>query len=196
MELSFGPLSVLFLVLASALAVGCVILSGRRARRIEQMSVPSLRELVRELRKHPVDERPAELLRKASDGTWENRLGREVLDAPAGAARIAAANDVLLDLDHEIDLGKTWSTAGVRLAVAGTGLLGLCAYLVHGGPVALAGALLIGFAGGITSFWAGERGKDSARARREAFDALVSALLPEEASAVRVQRASRRRDRA
>ena len=79
MELSFGPLSVLFLVLASALAVGCVILSGRRARRIEQMSVPSLRELVRELRKHPVDERPAELLRKASDGTWENRLGREVL---------------------------------------------------------------------------------------------------------------------
>ena len=128
-------------------------------------------------------------------GTWEHRLAREVLDAPAGSARIAAANDVLLDLNHEIDLGKSWSTAGVRIAIAGTGLLGLGAYLVRGGPVALAGALLIGFAGALASFWAGERGKERASVRREAFDGLVSALLPEEASAARTQRA-RRRDRA
>lgn len=194
MDLTVGPIAVVFLVLAVALAVGCVVLSGRRARRIDEMSVPSLRDLVRELRKLPVEERPSELLRRATEGTWEHRLATEVTEAAVGQARVAAANDVLFDLDHEIDVGKTWSTAGVRIAIAGTGLLGLGAYLVKGGPVALAGALLIGFAGAIASFWAGERGKERASARREAFDALVSALLPEEAAAARTQRA-RRRDR-
>src|SRR4051812_28670830 len=99
------------------------------------MSVPSLRDLVRELRKLPVEERSAELLRKAASGTWERRLAREVGDAPAGAARVAAANDVLFDLDHEIDVGKTWATAGVRIAVAGTGVIGVAAYLLHAGPI-------------------------------------------------------------
>jgi len=195
-EFSFGPLSVVFLALALALAIGCAVLSGRRARRIDQMSVPSLRDLVRDLRKLPVAERPAELLRRATDATWEHRLASEVLDAAAGPACVAAANEVLLDLDHEIDLGKSWSTAAVRIAIAGTGLLGLAAFLVHGGAIALAGALLIGFAGAVASYWAGERGKDRAVARREAFDALVAAILPEEASASRAQRAARRRDRA
>ena len=196
MDLSFSSLTVLFLALACGLAVACVLLSARRARRIEQMSVPSLRDLVRELRKVPEADRPAELLSRAPDGTWEHRLAREVLDARPGAARVAAANDVLLDLDHEIDVGKTWSTSGVRIAVAGTGLLGLAAYLARGGAIALAGALLIGFAGAAVSFWSGERGKERAGLRREAFDALVNAVLPEEASAARAQHRARRRDRA
>ncbi len=194
MDFSFGPLTIVFLALACVLAVGCFLLASRRARRIDEMSVPSLRDLVRELRKLPVEERPADLLRQAADGTWEHRLAREVGDAPAGPARVAAANDVLFDLDHEIDVGKTWATAGVRIAVAGTGVIGLAAYLLHGGPIALAGALLIGFVGGVASFTAGERGKERAASRREAFDALVSAMLPEEAAAARTQRA-RRRDR-
>lgn len=192
MDLTFGPLSVAFLVLAVALAIGCVALAGRRARRIDRMSVPLLRELVRELRKLPVDERPAELQRRAGEGTWEHRLAGEVLEAPAGPARVAAANDVLFDLDHEIDVGKTWATAATRLAVAGTGLLGLGAYLLHGGVLALAGSLLIGFAGAGVCFFSGERGRERASSRREAFDALVSALLPEEASASRAQSARRR----
>lgn len=196
MDLSFGPLGALFVVLACALAVSCALLSGRRARRIERMSVPSLRELVRELRKLPEGERPAELLRRASQETWEHRLARDVLDAAPGAARVAAANDVLLDLDHEIDLGKTWSTSAVRIAIAGTGLLGLAAYLTKGGAIALTAALLIGFAGAAVSFFAGERGKEQAGVRREAFDALVSALLPEEAAGARAQQRARRRDRA
>lgn len=196
MDLSFGPLSAVFLVLALALAAGCFVLSGRRARRIDAMSVPSLRDLVRDLRKLPVDERPAELHRRAAPETWEHRLASEVLEAPAGGARVAAANEVLLDLDHEIDVGKTWATAAVRLAIAGTGLLGLGAYLLKGGVIALAGTLLIGFAGSAACFMAGERGKDRASVRREAFDALVSALLPEEAAASRAQQRARRRDRA
>lgn len=195
MDLSFGPLAIVFVVLACALAIGCVLLAGRRARRIDEMSVPSLRDLVRELRKLPIDERPAVLRLKAKDGTWEHRLGSEVSEAAAGPARVAAANDVLFELDHEIDVGKTWAASGVRIAVAGTGALGLTAYLVHGGPIALAGALLIGFVGAVVSFWAGERGKERASMRREAFDALVSALLPDESAAARAQR-SRRRDRA
>lgn len=192
MDLSFGPLSVLFLALACALSVSCVLLSARRGRRIEQMSVPSLRDLVRELRKLPEPDRPAELLSRAPEGTWEHRLAAEVLDAAPGAARVAAANDVLLDLDHEIDLGKTWSTSGVRIAIAGTGLLGLAAYLARGGVIALTGALLIGFAGAAASYWSGERGKERASVRREAFDALVTALLPEEASASRARQRARR----
>lgn len=195
MHLSFGPLSALFIALALALAVACVILSGRRAQRIDRVSVPSLRDLVRDLRKLPVEDRPAELLRRAAEETWERRLAQEVLDAPAGPARVAAANDVLFDLDHEIDVGKTWSTAAVRIALGGTCLLGLGAYLLSGGAIALAGALIVGFAGAGASFFAGERGKERASARREAFDSLVSALLPEEASASRAAR-SRRRDRA
>lgn len=192
MDFTVGPVSILFLVLACALAVACVMLSNRRARRIDDMSVPELRDLVRELRKLPLDERAPELLRKAPEGTWESRLAHEVVDAPPGAARVAAANDVLFDLDHEIDVGKTWATSCVRIAIAGTGALGIGAYLVHGGAIALAGALLIGFAGAAVSFWSGERGKERASQRREAFDALVSALLPEESAAARAQRARRR----
>ena len=190
-DLSVGPVALLFLAGALVLAVDCVILSGRRARRIDQMSVPSLRDLVRELRKLAVDDRPAELLRRATEGTWEHRLATELLDAPPGDARVAAANEVLIDLDHEIDIGKTWSTTSVRIAVAGTGALGVGAYL-RGGVIALAGALLIGAVGAIVSYWSGERGKERASARREAFDALVSSLLPEEAAATRAQRARRR----
>lgn len=194
MDVSLGPLTFVFLALACALAVGCFLLAGRRGRRIDEMSVPSLRDLVRELRKLPVEDRPGELLRIAAAGTWEHRLASEILDAPPGAARVAAANDVLFELDHEIDVGKSWATAGVRIAVAGTGVIGLAAYLLHGGPIGLAGALLIGFVGAVISFTAGERGKERAASRREAFDALVSALLPEDAAAARSQRA-RRRDR-
>ncbi|MFO0592266.1 MAG: hypothetical protein U0441_32275 [Polyangiaceae bacterium] len=193
-DLSLRPFSLVFLIAAAVLAVGCVLLAQRRAKQIDAMSVPSLRDLVRDLRKLPLDERAAELLRRATEGTWEHRLAREIGDVPAGPARVAAANDILLDIEHEIDLGKTWATAAVRIAVAGTGLLGLVAYLAHGGPIALAGALLIGFVGAVVSFTAGERGKERAASRREAFDALVSALLPEEASAARSAR-SRRRDR-
>lgn len=196
MDFSFRPLTALFLVLACVLAASCALLAGRRARRIDRMSVPALRDLVRELRKLPEAERPAELLRRAPEATWEQRLAREVLDAPPGAARVAAANDVLLDLDHEIDVGKTWSTSAVRIAVAGTGLLGLAAYLGSGGAIALGGSLLVGFVGAAVSFFAGERGKERASVRREAFDALVSALLPEEAAAARSQQRARRRDRA
>lgn len=194
MDLSIGPLSIVFVLLSIALAVGCVMLSSRRARRIDDMSVPALRDLVRELRKLPVDERASELHRRAPEGTWEHRLATEVTDVPVGPARVAAANDVLFDLDHEIDIGKTWATSCVRIAIAGTGALGIGAYLLHGGPIALAGALLIGFVGAAVSFWSGERGKERAAQRREAFDALVSALLPEEAATARAQRA-RRRDR-
>lgn len=192
MDFVVSPFSVAFLVLALALAIGCGVLAGRRAQRIDRVSVPSLRDIVRELRKLPVEERPAELLRRAGEGTWERRLAQDVLDAPAGAARVAAANEVLFDLEHEIDVGKVWPAVAVRLAVAGTGLLGLGAYLLHGGALALAGALLIGFAGAGFSYFAGERGRERASARREAFDALVSALLPEEAAASRAQRARRR----
>jgi hypothetical protein len=191
-DLSLGPLSILFVVLALVLSVACVVLAGRRARRIEQMSVPQLRELTRELRKLPVEERAGELLRRAGEGTWEHRLAQEMLEAKGGPARVAAANDVLFDVEHEIDVGKTWSTAAVRIALAGTCLLGLTAYLVRGGPMALAGALLIGFAGAGVSFFAGERGKERATAIREAFDALVMALLPEEVAASRAQRARRK----
>lgn len=193
-DLSLRPFSLVFLLVAVVLAVGCVLLARRRAERIEAMSVPFLRDLVRDLRKLPLDDRAAELLRRATEGTWEHRLAREISDVPAGVARVAAANDVLFELDHEIDLGKTWAAAAVRIAVAGTGLLGLVAYLAHGGPIALAGALMIGFVGAVVSFTAGERGKQRASSRREAFDALVSVLLPEEASAARSAR-SRRRDR-
>lgn len=194
MDLTFGPLAVVFLALACVLAIGCSILAGRRARRIDEMSVPALRELVRELRKLPVEERPGELLRAAAAGTWEHRLAAEIMEVSPGAARVAAANEVLFELDHEIDVGKSWATAGVRIAVAGTGVIGLAAYLLRGGPIALAGALLIGFIGAVVSFAAGERGKERAASRREAFDALVSAMLPEDAAAARSQRA-RRRDR-
>lgn len=194
MDLSLRPITYVYLVAAALLAVGCFLLAQRRARQIDAMSVPSLRDLVRELRKMPIEQRAAELLGRADGGTWEQRLAREISDAPEGAARLAAANDVLFDLDHEIDVGKNWAAAAVRIAVAGTGLLGLAAYLTGGGPIALAGTLLIGFVGAVASFSSGERGKERAASRREAFDALVSALLPEEASAARTARA-RRRDR-
>ena len=82
MDVSLGPLTFVFLALACALAVGCFLLAGRRARRIDKMSVPSLRDLVRELRKLPVEDRPGELLRIAAAGTWEHRLASEILDAP------------------------------------------------------------------------------------------------------------------
>jgi len=194
MDLNVGPVSIVFLALACALAFTCVILSSRRARRIDAMSVPALRALVRELRKHPVEDRASQLLRGAREGTWERRLASEVEDAPPGPSRVAAANDVLFDVDHEIDIGKTWATASVRIAVAGTGVLGAGAYILHGGLVAFAGALLIGFFGAVMSYWFGERGNERAAQRREAFDALVYALLPDEASGARAQRA-RRRDR-
>ncbi len=195
MEFELSPSVLVFSALALALTVSCVLLAARRSRRIEEMSVPSLREMVRELRKLPVEDRALELLRLSPEGTWENKLGREVVDAGPDDARIAAANDVLFDLDHEIDIGKTWSTSAVRIAVAGTGLLGLTAYLARSGPATLAASLLIGFVGAAISFGLGERGKERAAARREAFDSLVKTILPEEPTAARSIRARRRSGR-
>lgn len=195
MKLSLAPFSIACLVLALALAIGCGLLARGRARRIDRSSVPLLRDLVRELRALPVDERPAELSRRAQEGTWEHRLAQEVLSAPPGAPRVAAANDVLFDLDHELDVGKTWATAAIRIALAGTGALGIAGYIVTGQALALGGALLIGFCAAGVCYFSRERGEERASARREAFDALSSALLPEEAAAARSAQRARRRDR-
>lgn len=195
MDLTFGPIAAVFTALAALLAVACVMLARKRARTIERMSVPALRDLVSDLRKLAPDQRVAELLQRAQAETWEHRLAEEVHNAPAGAERVNAANDVLFDLEHELDVGKVWATTAVRLALAGTALLGLAAYLLKGGPIALAATLIIGFAGGAFAFFLGEQGNERAKARREAFDALVKAVLPEEVAASRPQR-SWRRDRA
>ncbi len=164
-------------VLAAALGLFAAGLAWSHARRVAGVTLPGTRGLTASLKRVPEEARPAELERRAPPGSWEHGVATEFLHAPDAAAKIAAVNDALLEVEHALRQGATWPRAGIRIALAGGLLLGLSAWLATGN---LRAAVILVAVGGVSALLcveAGLRAKRHAEAQRNDIDALIAVVM-------------------
>jgi len=165
------------MALAVVVGAGSAALSWFYARRVIGATSGNALALATTLKRVPEHERLAELARRAPPKSWEQQMATEALEAREDDARIAVVNDALSELDHALRLGATWPGAAMRIAVSGTLLLGIVAYISE----RELGWMLAIFAAGAISAVASLEAQRSARrhvaAQRAAVDALVDAVF-------------------
>ncbi|AUX35327.1 MULTISPECIES: hypothetical protein [Sorangium] len=188
----------LFIALSIAASGACAAISWKHPAQVARATGGDLTALARSLRALPAEARLSELARRSPPESWERRLALEVMSAADPRAKIAAANDLLAELEQRLDAGAGWPRAAARLSALAALLLATLSFLAQAGPSAIALALVAGAAGAIASAAAGRAGRAAASRTREAVDALVGvALGPLDgaAGAPRAPRASPRRAR-
>lgn len=179
--------AVLFTALSVAMSGACAALSWRHPVRIARATWGDARELARSLRALPGEARLIELARRSPPESWEHRLSVAVMSAADPRAKIAAANDLLAEVEQRLDVGAGWPPAAARLSALGALLLATLSFLAQAGPSVIAVVLGAGAAGAIASAAAGRAGRAAAERQREAIDALVDVAL---VSAARVDDAA------
>jgi hypothetical protein len=165
--------AMMLLVAEGVLGAGCVVLAWTPARQAAA-SRSRARSLMRALAALPEDERIVTLARLAGALRWEGRLAADVLAASDERAKIAAVNDALAEVEHALHVGEAWPAASLRIALFGTTLLGIVAYL---GARALLLALAIvgvGASAALACVEAGRALRRHAAAERQAVDALIA----------------------
>lgn len=163
--------------LAAALGVFAVGLAWSHARRVARATSGKARALATALKRVPEESRPSELERRAAPGSFEHTIATELHNAPDDAARIAAVNDALLDVEHTLRQGAGWPRAGIRISLAGGLLLGLSAWLATGN---IRAAVILVAAGGASALLCIEAGRSAARhieAQRADIDALITVVI-------------------
>ncbi len=136
-----------------------------------------LATIAAQLKRVPLEERPAALLERTESGSWENGFARDLVEAPDVAWRVAAANDAVSDLAHALELRAGWPRSAARLAGAASFLLAVVAYIVdHGLDHALA-ILIPGAVAIAACAEAGRRATAATRASRKDVDALVEVVM-------------------
>ena len=117
----------------------------------------------------------ANIRETAPEGCWELALIHELDAAPSDAAKVAAINEQLGDLDHQLKSRTEWPRTAIRIV-----LLGSCAVSVVGfalgarlelGVVATIGLLSAGVCG-----LASMRGESAATRQRDKIDKLIKAM--------------------
>ncbi len=188
-----------FVALAAVVGLGAVALSWSQARRAAAPTGGDPTALALALRRLPVSERLGELLRRTSPGSWEHDLAAEALVAPDDAARIAAMNLALAEVEHALTEGGLWPRTGVRIALFGAALCGFAAYFADGGwSKRVLAILLIGAGAALACVEAGQRAARHATRQRRAIDELIGAVfadMPKGDAAPRRALAGRRRRR-
>ena len=167
----------IFALLAAALGLFAAGLAWSHARRVAGLTLPGTRGLTASLKRVPEEARPAELERRAPPGSWEHGVATELLHAPDDAAKIAAVNDALLEVEHALRQGATWPQAGIRIALAGGLMLGLSTWLATGN---LRAAVILVAVGGISALFCVEAGRSARRhaeAQRNDIDALITVVM-------------------
>lgn len=167
----------LWIALALLTSGGCAVASWSHPARIAGLTSSDARALARTLRALPEEERLAELGRRSAAGSWERRFAHALLDAAGDRARIAAANDLLAEAEHRLEVGAGWPRAGVRLSAFGALLLAMLAFLSGAGASALVVIAGVGGAGALASALAGRAGRVEAERQRGAIDGLVAAAV-------------------
>lgn len=164
-------------MLAAALGLFASGLAWSHARRVAGLTLPGTRSLTASLKRMPEEARPAALEGRAPPGSWEHGVATELLHASDAAAKIAAVNDALLEVEHALRQGATWPQAGIRIALASGLMLGLTAWLATGN---LRAAVILVAAGGISALLcveAGRSAKRHAEAQRNDIDALITVVM-------------------
>ncbi|AUX45750.1 hypothetical protein SOCE26_072460 [Sorangium cellulosum] len=167
----------LFLALSLAASGACAAVSWRYPRQVARATSGDARALARSLRALPGEARLPELARRSPPESWEHRLALAVMSAEGPRAKVAAANDLLAEVEQQLDLAAGWPPAAARLSALGAVLLATLSYLAKVGPSVLALVLGAGAASAIASTAAGRAGRAAAERQREAIDALVDAAL-------------------
>ena len=167
----------LFSVLAAALGLFAAGLAWRHARRVARLTWSGTHGLTASLKRVPEEARLAELERRAPPGSWEHSVATELLHAPDDAARIAAVNDALLEVEHALRQGATWPRAGIRIALSSGLLLGLSAWLATANLRAAVILVAVGGASALLCVEAGRSAKRHAEAQRHDIDALITVAL-------------------
>jgi hypothetical protein len=163
-------------VLAAALGLFAAGLAWTHARRVARVTSGEARALATALKRLPATSRASELERRAIPGSFEHVIATELQHAPDDAAKIAAINDALLDVEHALRQGASWPRAGIRIALAGGLLLGLSAWLATGNVRA---AVIFVAIGGASALLCVEAGRSAARhtaAQRADIDALIGVV--------------------
>ncbi|WP_437630952.1 hypothetical protein [Sorangium sp. So ce854] len=187
--------AVLFIALSLAASGACAAVSWRHPAHVAAATGGDLTALARSLRALPVEARLAELARRSPPESWERRLAHELLSAAGPRARVAAANDLLVEIEQRLDVGAAWPRAASRLSALVALLLATLAFLAQAGPSVIVLVLGAGAAGALASAAAGRAGRAAAARKREAIDALVDAVLGPLDGAARAPAAAPRRPR-
>lgn len=167
---------------ALLLGIGATSLAWSQARRASAAIAEDHLALTLALKRLPLAERLGELARRAEPGSWEHQLAAEALAAPDEAARVAAVNLALADVEHALTEGAAWPRAGLRIALLGTGVLASVAFIAEREQIRWWLSILA--IGGVAAFACWEAGRNSQRnaaRRRRAVDELVAAALGEAA---------------
>jgi Flp pilus assembly protein TadB len=153
------------------------VLSWRHASRVARAISVDARALARSLRALPGEARLPELARRSPAESWERRLALALMDAADLRAKVAAANDLLAEVEQQLDLGAGWPPAAVRLSALGALLLATLSLLARAGLVTIIVVLSAGTLGALVSAAVGRAGRAAAERQREAIDALLDAVL-------------------
>jgi Flp pilus assembly protein TadB len=144
---------------------------------VARLTATDARALARALRALPAEARLEELARRAPAESWERRFAEALREAEGERARVAAANELIAEAEHRIQLGAGWPAAATRLCALGALLITAAAYLAGAGPAVLGAVVVIGAAGAMASAGAGRAGRAEAERQRGAIDALVAAAV-------------------
>ncbi|WP_437596693.1 hypothetical protein WMF28_29440 [Sorangium sp. So ce590] len=167
----------LFIAVSLAASGACAVISWKHPAQVARATGGDLTALARSLRALPGEARLTELARRSPPESWERRLALEVMSAADPRAKIAAANDLLVELEQRLDAGAGWPRAAARLSALAALLLATLSFLARAGPSVIALVLVAGAAGAIASAAAGRVGRTAASRKREAVDALVGVAL-------------------
>lgn len=121
-------------------------------------------------------EQAREQIRASSpDGGWEHRLLDELAAAPSDAAKVAAINEHLADVNHQLRSRADWPATAIRIV-----LLGSCAVCVVGfalgARLELAVVAAIGLISAGACGLASKHGDTLATRQRDRIDNLIRAM--------------------
>lgn len=190
-----SAVAALLSALSIASSAACAAISWKHTAQVARVAGGDLMSLARSLRALPGEARLAELARRSPPESWERRLALEVMAAADPRAKIAAANELLAEVEQRLDAGAGWPRAAARLSALSALLLATLSFLARAGPSAIVLVLGAGAAGAIASAAAGRAGRAAASRKREAIDALVDVVIGPLDGAARAPSAAPRRSR-
>jgi Flp pilus assembly protein TadB len=191
-----------FVVLSALAGVASATLAWRQVRRVDGALGADPGALALALKRVPAERRIEELEKRAAPGSWAHEVAREVRAAPGDAAKVAAVNLALDDVEHALVEGAGWPGAGLRIALLGAALFAFAGYLASGREITWSLASVgVGAVAALTCLEAGRSAKRRTEKLRRDVDALVASAFgeldagPEPRRTPRVRARSRGRSR-
>lgn len=177
---------VVFISIELLVAAACFALAWSHVRRVEGAVSSDLRAVAAAVRRAPEGQRVLELSRSAPAWSFEASLATQLSCARTEEARVAAINEALAEVDISLTERARWPSSAVKIVLWGTMLISISAFLSRSVASSAPGTttsapilaiVVIGGASAIACLSAGRRADRAARDRREAADALVTALV-------------------